>query len=403
VRILIVDDEPLVLSALQRMVRRLRPSDEVVAEGGGARAVARLDTEPFDLLLTDLQMPGVDGVAVLFYARDRHPSVVRIALSGYATPEAELRSVNAAHRYLSKPCTIEELKEALTRVEHLELRLSDAAVRREVAGIRSLPGAPRVYAALTAAVRRPETSITEVQEIVSRDDAVVAKLLQVVNSAFFGLSRPVTSVFEAVAYVGMKTLTSLVLSVEAFRVFRTADACPGFSIETHQHHVLLTARIAARLVDGQRAAEDAFTIGLLHDVGKLVLAAHLPQRFAPLLALAAAERHPLHAVEREAGAVAHATVGGELLRLWGLPSVVVDAVADHHHPDRLGQAPSPAAAACVANALAHGAAVQAGLEPDLGASEPSPRLVAAWGQPADAEPWRVLAQEELDQMLSTDG
>lgn len=399
-RILLVDDEPLVVGALERMLRRLRPNSRVAAVTSGRAALNLLEAEPFDLVITDLDLPEMDGLSILECVRDRHPQVTRLILSGCEDPVVRLRTVTVAHRYLSKPCDIRDLLEALEHVEEVRTSITDPEIAAAIGATDALPAAPPMYAALTRALTRPETSMHEVARIIATDDAMATRVLQVVNSAFFGLPQEVASITQAVAFLGLQALKSLVLSVEAFRVFRSSDACAGFSLEAHKMHVLLTARIASRIV-AQPDRESAFTAGLLHDVGKLVLASRLPVRYAPVLTVAREERRPLHVVERAMLGVTHGDAGAALLRLWGLPDAACEAAQLHHSPAGLMRVWSTGPAVHVANALANEAAARTGLSGGDVVYEPADdKLIASTGVLGLMEHYRTIALQEASRVAS---
>src|SRR5262249_23712097 len=152
---------------------------------------------------------------------------------------------------------------------------------------------PRVYDALLKALADPESSLATVVKLIEQDAGICAKVLQLVNSAFFGLPRQVTAVSQAVNLVGIAMLKNVMLSVEVFQALQADRAIPGFSAEDLQAHALLAASIARRIVRDQRLADDAFMAAMLHDVGLLVLASRLPDRLAPTLAAAAAQPPPV--------------------------------------------------------------------------------------------------------------
>ncbi len=112
-RVLFVDDEPKVLAGLQRMLRPLRHEWRMTFAAGGAEALAMLERGPFDVLVTDMRMPGIDGPQLLEEVRRRFPHVLRIALTGQYHGDAVQRSAALAHYHLAKPCDPDMLKEAI--------------------------------------------------------------------------------------------------------------------------------------------------------------------------------------------------------------------------------------------------------------------------------------------------
>jgi HD-like signal output (HDOD) protein len=330
--ILFVDDEPKLLEGLQRMLRPQRKQWEMAFANSGEEALTMLAAKPFDIVVTDMRMPVMDGAQLLEHVQERFPNVIRIVLSGYFEKEAALRAVPVAHQFLAKPCDPEQLREAVDRSCRLSNMLPDEAIRRVVGAIGELPCLPLTVATLMEALQQPDVPLHEIGRIIERDVGITAKVLQLVNSAFFGLLREVTTVRMAVSYLGLDTLKQLVLSVEIFRTFRVVRPIAGFSMEDFQQHSQLAAGIAARLPGPKTVVSAAVVAALLHDTGKLVMASRLPGQFEAALHASIHDGHPLHTVERELTGVGHAEIGAYLLGLWGLPAGIVDAVCRHHRP-----------------------------------------------------------------------
>ncbi|HEV2416659.1 MAG TPA: response regulator [Terriglobia bacterium] len=333
--ILFVDDEMNVLQGLQRSLRSQRGEWAMSFAQGGDAALAMMEATPFDVIVSDMKMPGVDGAALLGQVRERFPSVVRIILSGHADLNAAFRAAPIAHQFLAKPCDASTLRVSIERACRLESVLNNDALRRAVGSMRELPALPRTYVALTKALQSPDVSLDQVAGIVGQDVAIAAKILQLVNSAFFGLARDVTNIHTAVSYLGTDILKSLVLSIGVFRAFERRELVADFSVEEFQRHAYLTAKIAASLPTVKYLAEATSLAALLHDVGKLVLAAQMPAYLARVLVEARERQRPAFAIEMEISGVTHAEIGAYLLGLWGLPSAIVEAVAHHHTPRRV--------------------------------------------------------------------
>lgn len=351
-RILFVDDDAHVLDGLRDLLRRQRREWDMVFALGGEAALRELDAQPFDVVVSDMRMPDMDGATLLTLVQERHPETVRIVLSGQTEHEATLRLVPVAHQFLAKPCDRDELRRAIERACLSQALLANAAVRRAASGAKTLPSAPPLYTKLVAASSNPEISMHDIGALIASDIAMSAKVLQLVNSSFFGLGRRISSAREAVVYLGIAPLRALVLSAGAFRAFAPARPIDGFSVDALENHSACVAVLAGKLLPDKRDAENAFTAGMLHDVGKLLLAVHRPDELSSLLADARDSARPLHAVEQERIGVTHAEIGAYLLSLWGLPHQIVEAVAHHHAPSRVGVTElDPVAAVHIANLL----------------------------------------------------
>ncbi|MEM6330544.1 MAG: response regulator [Planctomycetota bacterium] len=334
-RVLFVDDEPNVLAGLRRMLRNRRAEwDMAFAEGGDA-ALAMMHEQPFDVVVSDMRMPGMDGAELLGRVQAGWPDTVRLVLSGQSDHELTLRAVGPAQQYLAKPCDPELLYGTIMKTCGVRSRLDTAPIRELVGEIGWFPSLPETYVELVAEMNSPGASIQGASNIISRDIGMSAKVLQLINSSFFGLPVHVDSVEHAASLLGLNVLRPLVLSSEVFRQFDDAQL-GGFPLFAFTDHSLCAAMLARRIATLQGASaevvDNALLAGLLHDVGQVVLAKALPTQYAGVCDRARAGEGPLHELEREAFGASHADVGGYLLSLWGLPIDIVEAVTLHHEP-----------------------------------------------------------------------
>jgi len=332
-----VDDEPLVLRGIRRLLFAEASDWEMVFVESGERALDELVQTPFDVLLTDMRMPGLDGLTLLRRAHAVRPEMIRIAISGHLDEETALRALAISHQFIAKPCSRETLLGALERAIRVQQVMGDPAMRRVLGGVLELPSRPAVYVELTERLTDEDASVDEVAAIVERDLALTAKVLHVVNSAFLAPVQRITTVRAAVARIGLRRIKFLVLAAEVFQAFKGREP-PGWSLDALFERSLLVGELAAELAGpDRRLAEDAFLAGVLHDMGQLILLGRLPDRLEAALAESRRTGEPLHVVERRQGEVTHAEIGAYLLGLWGLPYDIIDAVACHHSPERLSR------------------------------------------------------------------
>jgi len=338
-RILFVDDEPMILRGLQLMLRARRSEWDMEFVESGEAALRLMAQKPFDVIVSDMRMPGMNGAELLTEVMKRHPTTVRLILSGYADKQLILKCVGSTHQYLAKPCDADSLKATIARASNLEDSLHNGRLKTLVCKMSRLPSMPSLYLRLVEKASRPDTSLEEIASIVNKDIAMTAQVLKLTNSSFFGLGRQLSNAEEAVAYLGLDTLKTLVLSIHAFSQFEKIET-GALKIESLWTHSLQVASLAKRIskMEGQdpKAAEEAFTAGMLHDIGKLVLAVNLPNEYTEAIRIFHSGLELPLAELRVFGAN-HADVGGYLIGLWGLPVPVVEAVALHHCPSRATQ------------------------------------------------------------------
>jgi len=334
-KILFVDDEPNVQQGLQRMLRPMRHEWDVRFARSGAEALDLLAADTFDVVLSDMRMPGMDGRQLLSEVMRRHPKVVRIILSGQADEAAGLSAVGIAHQYLSKPCKADDLIGTIRRACGLRGFLSSEGLKELISQIKNLPSVPGIYVQLLEELKSPEPSIPRAAELISRDVAMTAKILHLANSAFFAFRVRVTTPTRAVTLLGLRITKDLALSAQVFSEFDTSKI-PGFDIHRVVAHSTATAAYAKAIAAAEgrdrQTLDDAFLSGMLHDVGRLVLADRLPERYGAVLELVREQSVPLVQAERDLLGATHGEVGAYLLGLWGLPDPIVETVAYHHRP-----------------------------------------------------------------------
>jgi HD-like signal output (HDOD) protein/CheY-like chemotaxis protein len=363
-RILFVDDEPMVLNGLQRTLRKMRREWDMTFAGSGREALDVLGKKPMDVIVSDLRMPEMDGGRLLAEVKKQHPQVVRIILSGQLDQEMTLKSVQLAHQSLSKPCDAEVLKHTLAKLFALRDFLSDDSIKSIISQIESLPSMPSIYTEIVSEMQSDDPAIKKVGEIISKDISMTAKILQMVNSAFFGLFQKIKSPEQAVMMLGMETIKALVLSVKIFSEFNQNNFS-WFNIDELFDHSLAVSVYAKTIIKNENPDQglinNSMMAGLLHDLGKLILATNFEKSYRQVLAEAQGTgKNPLD-LEYEAFGTSHAEIGAYLMGLWRLENSIIEAIAFHHLPARsMSQNIGLLAAVHVGDALDYEARVSSG-------------------------------------------
>jgi HD-like signal output (HDOD) protein len=383
-RILFVDDDQFVLDGLRDVLHPQRGRWSMTFVTDGEAALAELRSHPYDVIVCDLRMPGMDGAQLLDEVRRQSPTAVRIVLSGHAEMGLVARAAGIAHQLLAKPCDGGQLVEVIDRSCTIKRTIDHVERHRSTIGAAVLPSVPHLYVQLADALASGEATVDDVTRIVEQDMGMAAKLLQLANSAYFGRRQPVTAIKGAVIYLGLDALQALVLQAGTFSQFPAERLVAYFNLERLQRHSNRVGHLAREILGGVAHGRDAFTAGLLHDAGQLILASQEPETLERILERAHEQQRPLQEVEREVCEVTHDELGAHLLALWGLPVSVTAAVASHHQPPRPGADLDEVTATYVANVLIEEVeAVEPGslppseLDPDYAASL-DPELLTRW-------------------------
>lgn len=302
-RVLLVDDDPNVLSGYRRSLRRFEHWDCRFAEGGQA-ALDVLDAAPADVLVTDMRMPDVDGMAVLRRVRQTYPETVRLAMSGYSEDELRVGTENLAHRYLHKPFPTPDLVELLAELEGAIASIGVRDLRPIVGGLDRLPTPPDLFPELLGALNRSDTP--EAVRLIESDIGLASLILRIVNSGFYGVPRTVTSIREAGTLLGVRILSHVV----SLWAMGTAMAVPAERVrQLGEHGVAVANHVRATSPDDEAAISAALVSG----AGPMVVEAYGLQDDPDRVAAA-------------------------FLVLWGGPLSVVYAIDGARRPDATGSA-----------------------------------------------------------------
>lgn len=336
-RILFVDDEPNVLQGLRRSLRGQRHLWDMHFTESPRAALEQIQAEdPFDVVVSDMQMPEMNGADFLAEVMRLQPSTVRFVLSGHTSSERLVQSSTVAHQFLSKPCDPSRLGVLINRACTLRADLSTAALNRKLLEIGGVPSMPATYHQILREMQSGEPDVGKVGRLIEQDVGLSAKILQIVNSAFMGLKHHVSDIVHATSLLGLDNLRRLVLMAEIFNPDQEKALAGSLNLTALWERSIRVAdfarRIAEEETDEKQVLADTFTAALLHEVGLVVLAIKLPDEFKLALAVAQGNKIPLLEAEKQAFGSTHAAIGGYLLELWGLPEPVVEAITYHDFP-----------------------------------------------------------------------
>lgn len=353
-RLLFVDDEEPVLQGLKRALYPMRNEWSMHFSNSGKDALEIIRNHPVDMVVTDLRMPGMDGVELLTEVRAHNPDIIRYVLSGYADRFMVLRCAGPAHRFLAKPCETEALVKAIRRAFAIRQLIDSHPVQRLMDEGVLLPTLPVLYGELMRTLQSSESSLADISTILSRDEESASRLLRLVNSAFLGY---IDTINQAVTFMGAEAISSVVLIAGVFEQF-LKDEDPELGIRSIYDHCISVGATAGRwvgqLLKDRKRSEEATMAGMTHDIGKLILIRNYPEQWADAMKWAGEHKVLPHAGEREVFDVTHAELGAALLSRWGVADNIVEAVAYHHHPSKsLTRDKNALFAVHVSNVLSH--------------------------------------------------
>ncbi len=235
------------------------------------------------------------------------------------------------------------------------------SIRELIKNIDQLPSMPSVITDLIELTSNPDSDIAEIIALIEKDQALTAKLLKLCNSSYYGLSKQVSSLRNAVVLIGFKSVYKMVIALGT-AVFFKKDAqgygLTGVDMWRHSQGCAISAEIAANKY-APEFAQASYTAGLLHDVGKLVLSEYVETDLDQILKLVESGKTFVEA-EQEIIGMDHGLIGGKLARQWKFPPVLVDAIKFHHEPQLASATPDVCAFTHIGNALSNAICVGLG-------------------------------------------
>lgn len=402
-RVLLVPAGEDASRAFARLLRSQGPSAlpqwELVVSRDRAEGMAALAASAVDVVVLDISPNQAPDVALLRQLRLEYPDVVRLALAVPTDEEEAVRLGDLVHRVIAKPMDVPRLRAVVEDALVLRTLVKRPSVRRVVGQLGALPPLPPIVQDLRRVIIDPESGARDVAHVARRDPALVAKLLQLSNSAYFCPARrgdaQVTRLEDAVVLLGFSLVQSLALAMGVFLHYEQRKGLIPFSLPLLQRHSFATAEIASRLLPGSPAlAEQAFIGGLLHDAGRLVLATAFPESFRRIWSVARRRQVAALIVEEEEYGATHQEVGAYLFGLWGLPASIVRAVAHHHRPALAdGKTFGVTTAVHVADWLAHG--LMAAANDTLPRADLDRAHLESLGMADKLEAWKATAAQAL--------
>jgi putative nucleotidyltransferase with HDIG domain len=301
---------------------------------GSIEALRELSSNQFDIIVTDMRMPIMNGAELLDEVRSLHPQTVRIALSGHTDRELIFQAVASTHQFLAKPCDPEVLKNTIYNCINQRHLVKHQGLKLQICQTQSVPSQPSAIETVMEALDSPEPDINRIGAIVATDIGMSAKALQLVNSAFFGAPRGACLPEQAVVLLGVESLRELFKNPQICTTF-PCDRVKNLDLDEMWTHNVLTAKLSKAIAVYENLtsaqADSAYVAGLLHDVGKMILAAMEPEQYDKIAGWSGT---PARNKEIEIFGESHDVIGAYLLGLWGYSPNMVEAVGWHHYPSQ---------------------------------------------------------------------
>lgn len=356
-RLLFVEADEYIRSSVSSRFIELLDDYVIETAGNAAEAVNKIEDYRPEVVVVNQQLPDINGETLIGQIKASNPDTIRILLTDRADRYSSGKSKCSAHHYLPVSCNSHALAQSIARAKLLSMDVLTSSLKKSLSKMESLPSLPTVYFELVDRLNDPETSIREIAQIVTKDIGMSANVLQLVNSAFFGLPKKVDDINLAVSLLGVDTFSDLVLMMSVFSQF-SEKQMHDFSLDYLSEHSVNTAKAAKAISKteglGEPEQKIAYSAGLLHDIGKLVFVVNKPDLYAKAIELSNREKISLHLAEEKVIGNNHQQVGAYLLDQWGFPGTIIEAVAYHHSPEKIPlEGMTPAIAVHISNYFEH--------------------------------------------------
>lgn len=327
-KILFVDDEVLVLQGLKRQLRKLRNSWEMRFAESAEAALKMMEESPADVVVSDMRMPLVDGAELLSQVQELYPSTIRFILSGQTDTGSLMSGLGSIHQFLQKPCDEEVLVRSIERARYLNMLVHSNECAKIASSISSLPVLSSTLKELREAIRN-EQGTDRLASIVDHDPGLSCKLLQLVNSAFFGLPRRIESTKAAISLLGTQQLESLAASVAVF------DAVGQDSDQAGEIDAIWNASVQISSAAVDLATKDGVApemigqiqiAGMLSHIGRALIMRYLPEESGRIFEQARDQKKLISDAEKEVLGIEQEVLSAYLLGLWAFDDAIIDAI-----------------------------------------------------------------------------
>lgn len=327
-KILFVDDEAQILKALKRMIRGT--DYDAVFFDNGVEALAYLETESVDLMITDVRMPKMDGIELLKIVKSKYPKTLRFALSGYTENKKIINAIddNLTQVYMAKPWENKTLLQAISNVFELSDKLRSSSVYDIIAGMKSLPTLPKLYNDITTMLSNDE-SIDKIVKKIEEDPVVSLNILKVSNSAFYGSKT--SSIHQATMVLGLVNVKSIIVGSKIF----SGDNNLSKSLNLWEH-ASLTNTIANYIYEkiySKKMPNESSTAGLFHSIGIILFITQKEKEYKQILdKKKSIPEIDIWELEREYLDTTHGELGSYLLNWWEFPYSLLEVSMYYRNP-----------------------------------------------------------------------
>ncbi len=334
--ILFVDDQNNILQSLRRSLRGLDKEWDIHYANGGSEALNTMRQHEIHIVVSDTNMPGMRGTELLTEVRSQYPNTIRLVLSGGCRNDDISLLLRTSHQFFPKPFDIQKLRETVEHLLVLKGNIKEKRIQSILASVSKLPCAPYTHGHFYEEIDGFTPNLEKIGQYISQDMGLATKLLQSLNSTYFGVNKSGIHPHQAVKVMGPGTISHLFVDSMRFDPIESQSDNYNFvkDIYKYSYQTALAAQKIARSQNMSEEAQDhAYTAGLLSDIGLVILATELADEFKAISDSLTMSTPAQLTVEAEAFGNDHCDISAYFLGLWGFPIDIVEAVRGHQKPN----------------------------------------------------------------------
>jgi HD-like signal output (HDOD) protein len=332
--LIIVDDEEAILRSFKSLFRRDGYNMNFFTSG--YEALAFLEKNEVDVIISDMRMPEINGAELLSRSLKTNPNAIRIIVSGYEEKSIILDALSEglAKHYVMKPWEDNELRILISDVMKLQQEWREQKLQKLLNSLRNLPSPPRWHVRLMNILNEGQHPQKEIANEIEKSPELVAKLLRVSNSVFYGLRRSITTIYEALTFIGTEAVLNIVLAIESFDNL-SVETTPEMEnkLQVLRNIAVKRAHVARELALNWKEKIDeheAYVAGLLLDIGLILRFYSSKNDFSEFQNKYNELKESHYIVDKAIHDLTHDQVGAALLTYWNFPKSIIAAVANHH-------------------------------------------------------------------------
>ena len=332
--IVVIDDEEDILKSLKSLFRQ--DKYKMYFFTSGVHALEFLKYNSVDVIISDMRMPEISGAEILKKSVDINPHAIRIILSGFEEKQVVLNAIQrgVAQHYIMKPWDDMQLREIVKESMKLQKDVRKKHLQEILYSFNNLPSPPKLHSKLVNILEADVQSQKQIAKEIEKSPALVAKLLRISNSVFYGARIQISSVYEAITFIGTEFVLNIVLGLESFESIKGCNIQPVMQmVENIREISILRAHLAREIAvrwSLKNEQHEIYVAALLLDIGLILRLCSYNENDKNYYETFAKRRRPIYLVDKELHSTTHDEVGAALLTYWNFPSRIISAVSNHH-------------------------------------------------------------------------